>query len=205
MIRKRDGKKDFFVDRFVVRTRVAARKPVIKSMEDSISFGFLDVHFSEHLGFAGGLLLVNQEARPLEFHCTTPVPLNRTEKILYGATYKSHVCCDLIGATLIEKSSTAPELLLVEQPELMELAGRIASPILLLAESCYCDSGLHDVQYPEMLIDGVEVQVLTKDIEQFEFVRAACERFTSSVSLDEPFERIRSAIREAHQSAIKAA
>lgn len=174
-------------------------------MEDSISFGFLEVHFSEQLGFAGGLLLVNEQARPLEFHCTTPVPVNRTEKILYGATYKSHVCCDVIGVPLIEKSSVSPELLLVEQPELIELAGRIASPILVVADACNSDPTFHDVQYPEMLIDGVTVQILTRDIEQFEFVRAACERFTSSVSLDEPFERIRSAIREAQQSAIKAA
>lgn len=174
------------------------------SIENSISFGFLEVHFSEHLGFAGGLLLVNEEARPLEFHCTTPVPVNRTEKILYGATYKSHVCCDMIGVPLIEKSSLVPELLLLEQPELVPLAGRIASPILLVAEAGF-DSTVHDIQYPEMLIDGITVQVLTKDVEQFEFVRAACDRFTSSVSLDEPFERIRCAIREAHQSAIKAA
>jgi len=147
-----------------------------QSMDDSISYGFLEVHFSEELGFAGGLLLVDQDARPLEFHCTTPVPVNRTEKILYGATYN----------------------------ELIKLAERIAPSILFVAEPGSSDT-IHDVQYPEMLIDGVSVQVLTSDVEHFEFARAACERFTTSVSLDEPFERIRGAIREAQQSALKAA
>ncbi len=174
-------------------------------MDDSISYGFLEVHFSEELGFAGGLLMVDQDARPLEFHCTTPVPVNRTEKILYGATYKNHVCCDVIGVPLVEKSSRTPELLLVEQPELIKLASRIAPCILFVTEPGSGDSTIHDVQYPEMLIDGVLVQVLTSDVEHFEFARAACERFTSSVSLDEPFERIRGAIREAQQSALKAA
>lgn len=175
-------------------------------MDDSICYGFLEVHFSEKIGFAGGLLLVNQEARPVEFHCSTPVPVNRTEQILYGATYKDHVCSDLIGKSLLEKSKLTPELLFIEQSELVSMAGRVAPPVILVDEAETADSMIiREVQYPEMVIDGLTAQLLSDDTEQFEFVRAACERFTSTVSLDEPFERIRSAIREAQQSARKAA
>ena len=57
------------------------------------------------------------------------------------------------------------------------------------------------VSYPEFRIDHLLVSVLTKDLEQFEFVKEACDRFTTTLTFDEPFERIRQAIDEAQQVA----
>lgn len=171
-------------------------------MDASITYGFLEILSDKNLGFTGGLLLVNQDGKPTEFHCTAPVTENRTQKILYGKTYQSHVYCDLIGMALVQKCSRSPELLFVEQPQLEQLGGIIAPPVLMVspAESESAQEfGL--VSYPEFRIDHLLVSVLTKDLEQFEFVKEACDRFTTTLTFDEPFERIRQAIDEAQQVA----
>lgn len=171
-------------------------------MDASITYGFLEILSDENLGFTGGLLLVNQDGKPTEFHCTAPVTENRTQKILYGKTYKSHVYCDLIAMALVQKCSRTPELLFVEQPELEQLGGVIAPPVLMVAPAeseATQEFGL--VSYPEFRIDHLLVSVLTTDLEQFEFVKEACDRFTTTLTFDEPFERIRQAIDEAQQVA----
>ncbi len=169
-------------------------------MDASISYGFLEVLSDEAIGFTGGLLLVDQNGKPTEFHCTAPVVENRTQKILYGQTYQSHVYCDLISKSLVEKCSQAPEILFVEQKELTNLAGEIASPVLMVS----ADDGVplnKSVEYPELQMDDLIVTVLSTDLGLIEFIKEACARFTSTLSIDEPFERIRQAIGEAQQVA----
>jgi hypothetical protein len=175
----------------------------LQGMDASINYGFLEVVSDETLGFTGGLLLVNQDGKPTEFHCTAPVTENRTQKILYGQTYKSHIFCDLIGLALLQKCSKAPELLFVEQPELKQMVGEIAQPLLMVTEieSESDQIEIQTIQYPEFGIDHLNISVLTTDLEQFEFVKEACGRFTTTLTMDEPFERIRQAIKEAQQVA----
>ena len=171
-------------------------------MDASITYGFLEVLSDETVGFTGGLLLVNQDGKPTEFHCTAPVSENRTQKILYGKTYQSHIYCDLIGAALIDKCSKSPELLFVEQPELKQLGSEIAPPVLMVAPAeSETANEVALVSYPEFRIDHLLVSVITTDLEQFEFVKEACDRFTTTLTFDEPFERIRQAIAEAQQVA----
>ena len=172
-------------------------------MDASISYGFLEVVFDDSLGYTGGLLLVNQDGKPTEFHCTAPVTENRTQKILYGQTYRSHIFCDLLGEPLLKKCSSAPELLFVEQPELKQLEGEIAQPLLMVVDASEETEPkvVQHIQYPEFDVDHLKISVLTTDLEQFEFVKEACGRFTTTLTMDEPFERIRQAIKEAQQVA----
>jgi len=170
-------------------------------MDASISYGFLHVIADETIGFTGGLLLVDQNGKPTEFHCTAPVADNRTQKILYGETWASHVYCDLIAKALVEKCSSSPELIFVEQSELRQLAGEVAPPVLMVSKTGQPSQPVFPAEYPEMLIDDLKVTVLLKDLVQFEFAREACNRFTTTLTLDEPFERIRQAIGEAQQVA----
>jgi hypothetical protein len=172
-------------------------------MDASINYGFLKIVEDETLGFTGGLLTVNQDGKPTEFHCTAPVAENKTQKILYGQTWKSHVYCDLIAKALVQKASKSPELVFVDQAELANLSGKVAAPILLVSESSdKAKSQLsEEIQYPEFQLDHLNVSILSTDLVQVEFVKEACERFTSSLTLDEPFERICQALNEARQVA----
>lgn len=72
-----------------------------------LSLGFLTVVEHETLGLIGGLLVLNANARPLEFHCTAPLKANRAQQILYGATLEPYLYGEQIGRTLVGKV-TAP-------------------------------------------------------------------------------------------------
>ena len=171
-------------------------------MEASIIYGFLQVIACGDIGYTGGLLLVDQNGKPLEFHCTAPVPENRSQKIFYGQTWQSHVYCDLISKSLIENCNQKPELLFVEQVELTKLAGSVAAPVMLVSINDG-ESFEKTVEYPELQLDDLSVTVLSRDLGMIEFVKEACARFTTTLSMNEPFERIRIAIGEAQQVALQ--
>jgi len=107
----------------------------------------------------------------------------------------------MIAKALVEKCASTPELIFVEQPELRQLAGEVAPPVLMVSKTGQPSQQIFPAEFPEMLIDDLKVTVLLKDLVQFEFAREACNRFTTTLTLDEPFERIRQAIGEAQQVA----
>ena len=55
------------------------------------AIGFLTVVTIPDQGLVGGYLVLNAAARPLEFHCTTPVRANRAQEILYGPTLRPYL------------------------------------------------------------------------------------------------------------------
>src|SRR5262245_21892116 len=57
----------------------------------STAIGFYTVVAHEQHGLFGGLLVLNRNGRPLEFHCTAPLKPNRAQEILYGATLESYL------------------------------------------------------------------------------------------------------------------
>ena len=58
----------------------------------NVHLGFLTVIECARDGFVGGLLILNQLGRPLEFHCSVPVRPNRAQEILYGPTLCGFLC-----------------------------------------------------------------------------------------------------------------
>lgn len=171
-------------------------------MDASITYGFLQVIADEGIGYTGGLLLVDENGKPVEFHCTAPVTDNHSQKIFYGETWQSHVYCDLISKSLVAKCNRSPELLFVEQPELTKLAGNVAPPVMLVSIADG-EPMTDEVEYPELEMDKLTVTVLSHDLGLIEFVKEACSRFTTTLSINEPFERIRMAIGEAQQIALR--
>ena len=72
--------------------------------------GFLSVRYQPEHGFFGGYLIVNQLARPLEFHCTMPVRPSRSQELLYGSTLNDFVCGEQIAKALTQKAKLKPEI-----------------------------------------------------------------------------------------------
>lgn len=68
------------------------------------TYGYLLVVEDEVYGFTGGLLVICDRGRPLEFHCTEPVRPSRAQQILFGPTLRSYVCGEQIGAALLAKA-----------------------------------------------------------------------------------------------------
>jgi hypothetical protein len=161
------------------------------------TYGFISVREFEGVGYCGGLLIVSHLGRPLEFHCSTPVIPNRAQQILYGQTYPTYLLCEQIGMALIEKAKMSPNLFLANQVELLALNTMIATPVVALAKSedqkpLQAELLDHDQQplwyqprssrHPEPCLQSI---------------LSLLERFTKTLTLDEPFERIEKAIEEA--------
>ena len=67
------------------------------SASETAALGFITVCEHAELGTIGGYLILNASARPLEFHCTTPVKPTRAQEILYGATLKPVLFASLLA------------------------------------------------------------------------------------------------------------
>jgi hypothetical protein len=182
----------------------------MNSSKSAVTLGFLTCTEFEGWGLCGGLLLLNPLARPLEFHCTLPVKVTRTQSILFGASLRAYICGQVIGKALLEKSKTRPSLLLTDCPDTATLheendltlafvstpANReLAASVGEDWESLELRQTPVRVHFPD---DGFSEPMKRE-------VRQVLETFTDKFDLDEPFERVRQAITEARDAALRAA
>jgi hypothetical protein len=96
------------------------------------AIGFLTVIEIPDQGLVGGYLVLNAAARPLEFHCTTPVRANRAQEILYGPTLRPYLYGEQIGKTLLCRSKCQPLLAATDVPEVLAARDFVSLPIVLL-------------------------------------------------------------------------
>jgi hypothetical protein len=156
--------------------------------------GFLSVH-QEPNGFVGGYLVTNAWGRPLEFRLSSAVQPNKVQTILYGQSLHGYLCGEVIGKTLIDKTATPVQWLLVDNPMALDLRLRVEFPVglwysvvdpdqpipgLIVQSRLYCHS-----HFP------TDVPILKQIVEklgQFDFA--------------EPFARIREALTEARKMGV---
>ena len=182
--------------------------------------GYLSFVTLPGAGIVGGLLLVNDRARPVEFHCTTPMPMSRVNEILYGATHREALVSDQLGKALVKQALQSTkntkrsiELLVTDDVDALELRPQIALPVTLLAsdelgvqesESNSAErNNDSDTLRTEWSFEiGSHCFTNTADYPQDrEVIRDCLSKLGSTWDLAEPFERIRDAINEAHRAA----
>jgi hypothetical protein len=144
-----------------------------------LSLGFLTV-LHEATGYVGGYLVTNQWGRPLEFRLSTPVQPNRVQQILYGDSLEPYICGELIGMTLVEKTSQAVQVVITDTKPGLELRTRIDLPVALLTNKAPLRS------HPRFAEDTAVIDQIM-------------ERVRGNLDLAEPFGRIREAIAEARK------
>ncbi len=161
-----------------------------KAAADKLHLGFLRV-ISIEAGYVGGLLVTNRIGRPLEFQCTTPIRPNRTQEVLYGPTLESYLYCEVLGRTLLDRIAVKPDIILVDQPELLSLRENCSSPLLQL----HASSSKHGT----CVLDSVTVH------EGYDEDLAAVDRLRklipASADLIEPLDRVKEALTEALRAA----
>lgn len=162
-----------------------------------VTYGFVNVIELAGLGFCGGLLLVSPIGRPIEFHCTTPVSINRAQQIVYGHTYRDYLLGDQIGGALIERLQRQPTLLLSRNPELLNTTRPVPAPVVWVAPPD--DSGAAETgRWLALDIPGAPSWTLADHGPLQAGLECHLQHFTSRLPLEEPFERISQAIEEAH-------
>jgi hypothetical protein len=174
-----------------------------------ITLGFLTVVESTELGWIAGLLLVDRNGRPLEFHCTLPVRPSKTQQILYGDTWRGFLIADRIAPALWERVKVPPRFLFGDQPELLGcvLPSPETTVVYLPRTANDSDSGLLSTEATSNRLGLAGAVPIALDAhrgfvsDRSTPVDEVMERWQEAdvrVDLPEPFERIEEALREAY-------
>ena len=161
-------------------------------MADDVRLGFLRVAEPRPGLFVGGLLVTGLRGRPLEFQCTTPVQPNPTQVTLYGPTLRPFVVGELIGKTLLDKAAVKPHLILVDEPDALELRPHCGQPVARILTPDSPPTELSD----ETLLEAGGV--LLQFHRQYPPDRDAVEPidFDEHIDLSEPLDRVGDALRQ---------
>ena len=179
--------------------------------------GFLTVVENDEVGWLGGYLVLNLRARPVEFHCTAPIKPNRAQEILYGPTLRPFLYGEQIGATLIQKAKSKPQLIFTDTDPALAARDMIRTPLAMLwSESSRPLSGLDD-DGPSYHLDAVhsanarrphwvsiqlgnnEIKLQSRHVEDEALIVRRWSEMQLQLDLSEPFERLHQALAEAHQ------
>jgi hypothetical protein len=153
-------------------------------------------------GYVGGYLVTNSWSRPLEFRLSTAVQPNRIQQILYGRTLQPYIYADLIGKALVERTSTATQVILTDRAPLLELRRRLEIPIVYLV------TGTENAP-PEVSQNATYVEPARDSLPKAfchsgfagdrEIIQSLLGRLSESIDINEPFDRLRDAISEARK------
>ena len=153
----------------------------------SPNVGFLAI-LNDSSGTLGGLLVTNAWGRPLEFRLTSAVQPNRVQAILYGAALPGFLAGELIGKTLVDKTTTPFKWIVTDSVQALELRPHVACPVALLTQTEVkgaVAAGKNLFVHERFAAD---VAVITELLVQ-----------SPSLDLSEPFQRIRDAAMEARK------
>ncbi|MGC4006818.1 MAG: hypothetical protein QM811_28305 [Pirellulales bacterium] len=160
---------------------------------DMLSLAFLTVTEHDRDGLTGGLLVLNANARPLEFHCTAPLKPNRAQQILYGPTLEPYLYGEQIGRTLLAKLAVPPRVVVTDTRTALATRNFIDAPTAWIVPA----SGAGGLETFE--INGLRLAVTrTSDAEA---IRVALAELPRQMDLVEPFDRIRNALDESTRPA----
>lgn len=172
----------------------------------SDTLAYYTVTQSDRTGWTGGLLVLNNTGRPLEFQCTLPIRPSRAHEILYGPTLREHLIGEVIAPVLLKKCRTPLSMICCDQPEAFRVREWLQVPVALAVEAAEEEEGPITL---DMLM-GAETVAFAKghvcvERDRRELVQQLADRFQDFPDLIEPFDRIREAIREAQTQLARAA
>jgi hypothetical protein len=162
-----------------------------------LNLGFLTV-LHEPSGYLGGYLVTNVWGRPLEFRLSTAVQPNRVQQILYGSTLGPYICAELIGKTLVEKTSIPVQLVVTDREAVLDLRQRVEFPVVWLANPGEEIAG--NEVYPAK--GGLGPVAVHPAFPQDVAAARALLGKEPTLDLSEPFARIREAIGEARKTGV---
>jgi hypothetical protein len=160
------------------------------------NLGFLTV-LHEPSGYLGGYLVTNLWGRPLEFRLSTAVQPNRVQQILYAGTLQPYICADLIGKTLVEKTTTPVQIVFTDTEAALDLRLSLEVPVVWVVPA---ERGAAPEGPPRSVRANVRAHARFPQDEAA--VRTVLERAQGLVDLGEPFTRIREAIGEARKMGV---
>ena len=168
------------------------------------SIAYFTVVESDQTGWTGGLLVLNDSGRPLEFQCTLPVRPSKTHEILFGATLRGHLISEVIGALLVKKCRTSISMLCCDQVEALAIESVVDFPVVLLHEAAEQEEGpiSADMIHGRSQLEFADSKIWVS-AEREDDLQELRSHFDKLPDAEEPFSRIREAIFEAHSQIAK--
>lgn len=154
---------------------------------EKLRLGFISAVEVEGRGHIGGLLVTNHLGRPLEFQCTTPVRPDRTQEILYGRTLRPWLLGELIGKTLLDRVSIKPELVFVDDEDILELRNHTDIPVACTMVS---------EQDSTKNLEGRRLRFHDAHDTDSDFISKQLHLIPGQADLEEPLERVGEALNE---------
>jgi hypothetical protein len=184
---------------------------------DDIALGFLTVWEHAEQGLFGGLLVVNRTGRPLEFHCTAPVRVSRSQQILFGPTLKPYLYGEQLAKSLVERASASsqshgpgrgrtagPDLLLTDVPLMLTVRPHVQQPVALVSPTGEGDPRCGEPAVGKLVwfaLGGQHLAVAARWGADRQVIEQRLDALGELFDLTEPFGRIHQAIEEAHRDA----
>ena len=165
-----------------------------ENRSETFHLGFLRIVEIPGSGAVGGLLVTNRLGRPLEFQCTTPVKPNRTQEILYGPTLRPFVFSELIGKTLWDRLQVKPQILLVDQWELLDLRLHVPIPV-----GCVIDPTPDSRELPDATqipLGNQRVRFHPDFLQDLQVVQQQARHVPQDADIREPIDRVGDALEE---------
>lgn len=163
------------------------------------NIGFLSILHDAN-GILGGYLVTNSWGRPLEFRLTTAIQPNRVQQILYGPTLTEHLHAELIGKTLVEKTSTTVGLIVTDSLSALELRAKVDLPVLALVPPGVDVPG--DVIAVNHSRSSITLAFLSKFANDRALIEERLDKLDPALDLAEPFTRVREAVLEARKMGV---
>lgn len=162
---------------------------------EKLRLGFLAAVEVEGRGYVGGLLVTNQNGRPLEFQCTTPVKPDRTQEILYGKMLRPWLLGELIGQTLLQRVSIKPDMILTSDPDILELRNHIDTPVACTLDGKGGGRDQLGIEATAQIGDR-ELRFHSTHQDDSEFVSKKSHLLPGQADLEEPLDRVQEALNE---------
>ena len=141
--------------------------------------------------FLGALMITDFRARPLHFSFASPVRPTAIQKILFGSSLNSHVKIDVIAQKLLSDIPRVPDVLFVDDMEILAARQIIKKPTACLKKSTSQDADPAKLSILDYKSDSnVDQEIIGQVIAHLE----------NLVDLVEPFLRMRQALKEALKS-----
>jgi hypothetical protein len=166
----------------------------------ALTLGFLTL-LNDASGVLGGYLLTNSWGRPLEFRLSTAVQPNRVQQILYGPTLTEYLHAELIGKTLIEKTSAPPSLIVTDSVAALALRTKMDIPTVAVRPDGFQLSAADVLPLPHPRCSALLLYP-ARSAEDRPALESVLDRIDPAVDLAEPFARIREAVNEARRMGV---
>jgi hypothetical protein len=150
----------------------------------------------------GAVLVTDVQTKPLEFRVTAPIRPTNFQKTLYGEILSEHILVELVTIPLLSALSKKPDIIVVRDPLFLGANDKQDIPIVRVFKDGEARFSSNNKTEQLSSIGGKYEPILIETSRTLEAklpeLRKQLQEIFSQRSLLEPFERIVTALQQAH-------